>query len=936
MPRSQVPFYSLNAGEVDPDALGRIDLEKLRVAGESVVNFVPTVLGGMHMRPGTKYIGETKNSSKTILIPHIFSSSTTSLIEISSEAIRIRNNDSLVEFADYNTTIANSNFNSAMGSGNWQDVSTAGADASTSTDDLVLTSTNYSYARARQQVSVSNNDKSTQHTLKVVVDTGPVVLRVGKSAGADNIVSNQSLRTGTHFITFTPNNNTIYVEIEANEKQGASRQVSQCIFVKNAVLELPSPWTSGSLGDIRHAQSGSVIFMACKGYKPYMIERRGNKSWGLVEYQTSSGPYIPYSGSKVRLKVSASTGNITVTSNQPFFKSQMVGSVFEITTQGQKRSAVFTDADQATEPIRVTGVGGGEGTGRTYTYTATYSGGASGKLQVQFSYGQPDAWVNGYGEAVYETATSNGTYTVNDAKLKIKDKVAVESNDNSIVYHRILRTSGSGNISVSMDYAGGSQVGSFRITGYTNSTTVKAEVLSEIGAVNDWTEDWREGAWSGNQSWPSAVTLHDGRLWWGGLDKVYGSVSDDFFNFNPTIEGDSGPIVRSIATGPVENIQWMLGLQRLIVGTASAEVSIRSSSFDEPLTPSQFTARNASTMGGAAIQAVTLDSIGIYVQKNLFKVYEFLYDVNVNDYSSRDLTRLNKYVCKPGVVDMAVQRQPDTRVWLVKSDGTMAVLIYERSDDVVGWARFETDGDIESVCVLPSTTDDSVYLVVKRIIVVNGQSTIKRYVEKLAPSSLTEDGNGEWLLDSAVQFSTGGVATKTVTNLSHLAGKQVMAKGGSSNPAKLYTVSSNGRITLDNAVTSIVIGLPYTAKFKSVKLAYGSAQGTALGQKKRVDHLGIVANNTAPEGVSIGRNFSDMTKLSSLIRGKPLSDGQIIDHYDYDATSFGGAWDTDSRVCIKCASPYPAHIIGLVIKMNTNDKAYAWQRRQSDTTPDEA
>jgi hypothetical protein len=981
MPRSQVPFYSLNAGEVDPDALGRIDLEKLRIAGESVVNFTPTVLGGLHMRPGTKFVGETiSGNAATLLIPHIYNSSKVSLIEISSQAIRVRNSDALVTFEDYSTTINNPYFTSAIVTNvdsGWINASSnkqnrATTVSTTAGGRLLLSSTKYSFAIARQRVTVASADRQKLHTLKIIVLKGPITFRVGTVSGKNDVVSDQRLDNGTHFITFKPNNASVVIELEANDSGHCDKRVDECSFVKNKIMELPSPYTNANLKDIRYAQSGSVIFIACRGVPPYMIERRGDNSWGLVEYRTINGPYMPYSGRKVRLKVSRSIGNpTTMESDQPFFNEKMVGSLFEITTDGQRRTVIFTDKNQASEPIRVSGRGGMEGRARRYTFTTTYSSAftdtstgssvsvpaASGNIQVQFSYGQPDAWVNGYGEQTaggITPVTTSGTFVVNDARLKSNTSPAytLESNDNSVVYHRLLRTSGNtnGTIAATMDYAGGAQTGVVRLYEVIDSKTATVEVLKEIGAADTFTDDWREGAWSANQSWPTAVAIHDGRLWWGGLDKVYGSVSDDYFNFDPRIEGDSGPIIRSIATGPVENISWILGLQRLVVGTASAEASIRSSSFDEPLTPSQFTVRNASTMGCASIQALQLDSTGIFVQKNLFKIYEFLYDVNVNDYTSRDLTRLNKFVCKPGVIDMAGQRQPDTRVWFVKRDGSMAMLLYERQDDVVGWSRFETDGEIESVCTLPSngsspnvsSRDDDVYLVVKRVITINGQATEKRYIEKLTSSSETEDGDGSYLVDCSVKYTPDVSSTKTVPGLQHLRGKQVVAKNGSSDPGKLYTVSNNGTITLDNfigtgqSIKSVVVGLPYTAKFKSVKLAYGSAQGTALGQKKRVDHLGIVANNTAPEGVSIGRNFSDMTKLSSLIRGKPLSDGQIIEHYDYDATSFGGAWDTDSRVCIKCASPYSAHIIGLVIKMNTNDKAYAWQRRQSDTTPDEA
>jgi hypothetical protein len=936
MPRIQVPFYALNAGEVDPNALGRIDLEKLRVAGENMVNFTPTVLGGMHMRPGTKYIGSTRNNQKSRLVPFIFNADTTSLIEISGTSIRVRNNDALVVYPSYSTTITNGAFTSALGTG-WTNVSTVGASATISGGALSLNSAKYAYARVRQTISVASIDTTVLHALRIVVATGDVTLRIGTAINGDNVVGDQALGVGTHFIAFTPQANTIYLEIEANNAGRGVRVVTACDFVKNQIMEIPSPWPEASLSDIRSAQSGSIVYLACKGSKQYKIERRGPNSWGLAEYRTVAGPYVPYSGRTVMLRPSAVIGNITLTANQNFFKEGMVGAVFEFLMYRQYRSEIITGPNQTTEAIKVTGVGEGD---RAFTWGATYGSGASGTIFLERAFGEPDGWAaspkgeDTNGNNAQTSITSTGTRVFSDSDTDRREaQPEFAGSDNNIVYYR-LRSGNSvtGPITAFLNYSGGtSQIGVVRITGYTSPTSVTAEVITELGTSGEFTDEWREGAWSNNQSWPSAVSFHDGRLWWGGLDKVYGSVSDDFSNYDPNTEGDSGPIVRSIATGPVENIGWLLSLQRLIVGTASAEVSIRSSSFDEPLTPSQFTARNASTMGSAGIQGITVDSTAIYVQKNRTKIYELVYDVNINDYSSRDLTRLNKYICKPGAVDIAVQRQPDTRVWFVKSDGTMAMLVYERADDVVGWSRFETDGFIEAVCVLPSQNDDIVYIVVRRVI--NGQTV--RHVERLTVSSETEDGDGSFLVDSSVRFTTGGGQTTTITGLQHLSGKQVVAKGGSSDPAKLYTVSPSGQITIDNPVTSIVVGLPYEARFRSVKLAYGTASGTALTQKKRVDHLAIVANNAAPDGISIGRNFSNMTRLSKLFKGRVLSAGEIVPQYDYDATSFGGAWDSDCRVCIKCVSPYPAHILGMVVTMNSNDKVFQWPKKPKSGDQDE-
>jgi hypothetical protein len=86
------------------------------------------------------------------------------------------------------------------------------------------------------------------------------------------------------------------------------------------------------------------------------------------------------------------------------------------------------------------------------------------------------------------------------------------------------------------------------------------------------------------------------------------------------------------------------------------------------------------------------------------------------------------------------------------------------------------------------------------------------------------------------------------------------------------------------------------------------------------DLSALIGVNTAPDGLRIGRDFDNMTKLSSVFKGKVLEPFAIVEEWDYDATAFGGKFDTDSRVCIEASSPYPATISGLVIHMQTNDR----------------
>jgi len=240
------------------------------------------------------------------------------------------------------------------------------------------------------------------------------------------------------------------------------------------------------------------------------------------------------------------------------------------------------------------------------------------------------------------------------------------------------------------------------------------------------------------------------------------------------------------------------------------------------------------------------------------------------------------------------------------------------------------------VTILPTGDDDDVYFVVKRTI----DGYTKRYIEKLASSDELDVSGVSYYVDSSIRFQSATPVT-TVTGLTHLVGEEVVVFAprlfcfdgnafefdafqandtAASEPRTAYTVNASGEIELDFAVTDVVIGLPYTAKYKSVKLAYGSAAGTALTQKKRVDHLAIVGLNTAPDGLRIGRDYDNMYKLSGIYKGKALDDYFIVEEWDYDATAFPGSWDTDSRICITAQSPYPATISGMVISMKTNDR----------------
>lgn len=490
--------------------------------------------------------------------------------------------------------------------------------------------------------------------------------------------------------------------------------------------------------------------------------------------------------------------------------------------------------------------------------------------------------------------------------------------DNQIAWYRIGVKTGefvSGQTDVSLAIAIGTITGYARVTGYTSSTVVDAEVLSDLGGTTA-TVYWSESEWSDRRGWPTAVVFHDGRLWWAGKDKIWGSVSDSFQSFDSNYEGDAGPISRSIGSGPVDTINWLISLQRLMLGGEGAEHSARASSLDEPMTPTNFGIRASSTQGSAPVQAVKIDSTAVYVQSGGSRLYELVFDGEAYDYTSNDITTLIPEIGDPGVVRLAIQRQPDTRIHAVRSDGTVALSVFDRVEKVLAWVDIETDGLIEDVIVLPGgpgRAEDIVYYVVNRTI--NG-STV-RYLEKMAMESECRGGNVSKLADSFILYS--GAPTTTI-NVGHLEGKQVVVwadgadVGTNDDYSLIYTVTG-GQIILPTAVSNAVVGLLYTGKWQSTKLgATDRTIAEALTSEKNVHKIGIIAAWIHKKGIRFGPDFNTLDDMPEIESGTTVST-ETRTTYDEVPIEFPGSWGVDSRICIQCQAPRSCTVKALVPNM---------------------
>lgn len=896
---------AFNRGLISRLGLARADIKRLAFAAEVHTNWMPRVLGSMSIRPGLGYLGSTYSDSAARFLPFVFSVTDKALVELTALKMRVWVGNTPITRAAVSSAVTNTDFTANVT--NWTDADEAGGVSGWVTDGgtggyMQLVGTGSAFAIRRQQVSVIASDQNVEHALRIVIARGPVILRVGSSSGDDAYINETTLDTGTHSLAFTP---TGSFWIEFKSRLVRATWVDRCSVEAAGVMEVTSPWAEADLGSIRVDQSGDILYAASAkstvktGYQQYQIQRRATNSWSVVIYQSDDGPFRNQNITTTSITSSALNGNVTLTASKPLFRSGHVGALFAITSVGQVVTAMIVAENNFTDPLLISG----SGTSRIFSLTQSGVFGTGSTVTLQRSLTSSlGPWED------VTSGTGDGSQSFDDGL------------DNVLAWYRFGVKSGdysSGTNVCTLNAAAGSITGVVRVTGYTSSVSVAAEVITTLGGTTA-TADWAEGEWSDFRGWPTSVVIHEGRLWWAGRDGVWGSVSDAFYSFSFATVGDSGPISRTIGSGPVDTINWVLPLQRLLLGGQGAEFSCRSSSLDEPLTPTNFNIKPASTQGSAPVAAVKVDSRGVYVQRGGTRVYELSLDsgdASSFDYGSSHLSALVPEIGRPGIVRMAVQRQPDTRVHFVRSDGTVAVLVFDKVESVICWLEVETDGLIEDVVVLPGDIgdeEDIVYYVVQRTI----NSVTKRYLEKWAHEEDCLGNDLCNLADSYVSYS--GVATTTVT-AAHLAGENVVIwadgadVGTNSDRTLIYTLNGSGQATLPSPVTNYVAGLRYIAQWKSAKLIEVADQpGLHAVANQSIKGLGLLLADVHAKGLRFGPDFVTMDDMPMLENGAPVDPDAVRQDYAESPLIFPGDISEDSRICLEAMAPRPCTVLAAI------------------------
>lgn len=623
-------------------------------------------------------------------------------------------------------------------------------------------------------------------------------------------------------------------------------------------IEVVTPYLSSELSGIRFDQSADVLYLAHANHPPAKLERLGVSSflYVVITFNPPATAEIEFSPA-ANLTLGALTGSaIVFTADTPVFLDADVNR--QIKSPGGRGIIVgFTSTTIVTVDIldafSSLTIGSGDWTldgSPVATVTPSLKGPVNAKVTLTLTV-----------PAVGWRATDVGGY--------------VKGNDGIVL-----------------------------ITGFTSSTIVEGQIKKEFATTSaivggNWSLE--EPSWSAARGYPAVVRLHsDQRLYWAATlhepDTIWGSVVGDYENLGTGIAADDA-LVFVIASTQVNLVRWLLSQTELLGATLGGEFSAAGSA--GPLTPTDINIIQRTSYGtDELVQPIKIDHVILYVQRGGRKLREMVWNWQVGGpqggYVAPDISLLSEHLMRPGVTQMVSAKTPDSLVFLLRTDGVMNVIAYERNEEVVGWSHHSTAGLYESLAVIPNSlgTGDEVWHATSRTL---GSGATVRYLEVF---------DGFVHTDCAAYYA--GPPATVFGGLAYLEGLAVKAIG---DDGTVYDLTvTGGTVTLPDATvsTTLEVGLDYPTRLVTLRPDSPSQTGTIQTRLSALTKIGLRLYCTS------GRPLLDGEPIVFEPEVRHPVTGEVTDFTGDVVMSLpGSAWDRLGRITVSRAQPKPLTVLAV-------------------------
>ncbi len=276
MPKVTSSQTNFTAGEFSPKLKGRFDISRYVNAAAKLENFLIQNAGGATRTPGTKFVGEVKDSSlETRLIEFVFSTTQTYIIEMGNLYMRFYSNNGRIVEDDLTIT----------------DISEA--------DPVEITSAGH---------GLSDGD------WVVITD----VVGMTELNGKTFIVANSG-------VTFT------LQDVDGNDVDSTDFTDYVSGGTINKVLEVVTPYTTAQLFDVTFSQTADLMYLAHSSHAPRTLSRTAANAFTLAIVTFVGGPFLDDNTTAITMTPNADSGTgKTLTASAPYFNANMEGGIFKV------------------------------------------------------------------------------------------------------------------------------------------------------------------------------------------------------------------------------------------------------------------------------------------------------------------------------------------------------------------------------------------------------------------------------------------------------------------------------------------------------------------------------------------------------------------------------------------------------------------------------
>ncbi|MBR1437770.1 MAG: hypothetical protein IJ587_04460, partial [Synergistaceae bacterium] len=485
--------------------------------------------------------------------------------------------------------------------------------------------------------------------------------------------------TDTALIVFSYQSVTVWTNISGTLQNAGSITggISGFMFTEQEAKEL------------RYVQSGNVMFLAHKNHKPMILRRISASYWDLDYFDFKGGPFIDSAEWGATKPLYLSSGGMlavmpTVTASEDIFNSGLVGTLMRLEypkTAQHKRiesgtSMVWSPVYETKGTLNVMTTG--EGWKGLITIQRSAEGGVEGSWVTVREYERTDPETHGQWD-----------FTISETEENIVYRVGAQ---------HYLTQEAEKKVTAIVTVSGFLKKAVYKITNVPNARTADLELYDEGAIAADYTGRvslWSMGAWGDYQGYPGAVAMYQDRLIFAATklqpQTIWMSRTGDYADFNisdPLKDDDAVTI--TLAGSNADGIHSLVTTSQLFAFTKSGEWGIKGAGDNGAITPSALTAHEQTNTGSKNIQPIVADSRIIMAQAQGQKIYMLGYDLNTDGYTGNEISILSSHIFEgKSIISMAYQKTPDSLIWVLLDDGTLATCTFNPEHEVIGWARHE-------------------------------------------------------------------------------------------------------------------------------------------------------------------------------------------------------------------------------------------------------